>query len=99
MKRLAPILLLTAHSGFAGAQSPAESPPSSAAQPVVKEIVVTGERAAVETRVDRKVYAVSHDLQAALGSAADVLQNVPSISIDIDGNPSLRGDPDVTIFI
>lgn len=67
--------------------------------PVVTEIIVTGERPDVETRVDRKVYAVSHDLQAPLGNATDVLRNVPSVDIDIEGNPSLRGDAEVTILI
>jgi outer membrane receptor protein involved in Fe transport len=66
---------------------------------VVTEIVVTGERQAVETRVDRKVYAVSQDLNATIGSAADVLRNVPSVSIDLEGNPSLRGDAAVQILI
>ncbi len=73
--------------------------PTPAPAPVVTEIVVTGERPAVETRVDRKVYAVSRDLQAAIGSATDVLRNVPSVSVDIEGNPSLRGDSSVQIFI
>src|SRR6185295_12827951 len=48
---------------------------------------------------DRKVYAISADLQADIGSAADVLRNVPSVSIDIDGNPSLRGDSGVQILV
>ena len=78
------------------AQTPTPAP---APAPVVTEIVVTGERPAVETRVDRKVYAISRDLQAAIGNATDVLRNVPSVSLDIDGNPSLRGDPSVQIFI
>jgi outer membrane receptor protein involved in Fe transport len=80
------------------AQSPASLPTPTPA-PVVTEIVVTGERPAVETRVDRKVYAVSRDLQAPIGSATDVLRNVPSVSLDVDDSPSLRGDPSVQIFI
>ena len=76
----------------------AQTPPPAPA-PVVTEIVVTGERPAIETRVDRKVYAVSRDLQAAIGSATDVLRNVPSVSLDIEGIPSLRGDSSVQIFI
>jgi outer membrane receptor protein involved in Fe transport len=76
----------------------AQTPPPAPA-PVLTEIVVTGERPAVETRVDRKVYAVSRDLQASIGSATDVLRNVPSVSLDIEGIPSLRGDSSVQIFI
>ncbi|MEO8064111.1 MAG: TonB-dependent receptor [Pseudomonadota bacterium] len=85
-------------------QAPADTAPPAAVPanlppPVIREIVVTGQRPDVETRVDRKIYAVSHDLQASLGTAADVLGNIPSVSIDIDGNPSLRGDDSVQIFI
>jgi outer membrane receptor protein involved in Fe transport len=82
------------------AQTPTAAPaPAPAPAPVVTEITVTGERPAVEIRVDRRVYAVSRDLQAAIGSATDVLRNVPSVSLDIEGNPSLRGDSSVQIFI
>jgi outer membrane cobalamin receptor len=80
----------------APASESAASPPPSAP---VTEIVVTGERAAVETTIDRKIYAVSRDLVATAGTAADVLRNVPSVSVDVDGNPSLRGDASVTILI
>jgi outer membrane receptor protein involved in Fe transport len=85
-----------APSSASAATSPASAP---AAAPVVTEIVVTGSRPAVENRVDRKIYAVSGDLQADIGSAADVLRNVPSVSLDIDGNPSLRGDSGVQILV
>ncbi|HLA70777.1 MAG TPA: TonB-dependent receptor [Steroidobacteraceae bacterium] len=91
--------------GQAPSEQPAASPSPPAAKPVdrpaplVNEVVVTGERPAVETRVDRKIYNLSRELQATAGSAADVLRNLPSVSIDIDGNPSLRGDPGVLILI
>lgn len=75
----------------------AEAPQPPAAP--VTEIVVTGERPNVETAIDRKIYAVSRDLQATSGSAADVLRNLPSVTVDLDGNPSLRGDASVTILI
>jgi len=73
--------------------------PAEPSGPVVTEIVVTGSRPAVENRIDRRVYAVSGDLQGDIGSAADVLRNIPSVSVDLEGNPSLRGDPDVQILI
>ncbi len=72
------------------------------ADPPVKsapDIVVTGTRPAVETRIDRKSYSIARDLQATTGSAADVLRNVPSVTVDVDGNPSLRGDASVQILI
>jgi outer membrane receptor protein involved in Fe transport len=77
----------------------AEPPPAAEPGPIVTEIVVTGSRPDVQSRIDRRVYAVSGDLQADIGSAADVLRNVPSVSIDPDGNPSLRGGTDVQILV
>ncbi len=86
------------HAALAGEAPPASGPVAPPA-PVVTEIVVTGSRPTVENRVDRRIYAVSGDLQADIGSAADVLRNVPSVSLDLDGNPSLRGNPDVQILV
>jgi outer membrane receptor protein involved in Fe transport len=94
-------LLLWAASLPTLAQAPAESsaqPPESPA-PVVTEVVVTGERPTVETSIDRKSYSLSNDLQATAGSVADVMRNLPSVTVDLDGNPSLRGDPGVEILI
>lgn len=103
---LAALLLVAARVGVAG-QAPADASPSAPPAskpadhpgPVVTEIVVTGSRPAVENRIDRRVYAVSGDLQSDLGSAADILRNIPSVSVDIDGNPSLRGDEAVQILV
>jgi outer membrane receptor protein involved in Fe transport len=80
------------------ASAPAASKPAPTTPPIA-EIVVSGERPAVETRVDRTIYNLSRELQATAGSAADVLGNLPSVSVDVDGNPSLRGDGDVQILI
>lgn len=89
---------------FAAAQDANPPAPASgiAAPPSpspVTEIVVKGDRAAVETTIDRKIYAVSRDLLATSSTAADVLRNLPSVTVDVDGNPSLRGDASVTILI
>ncbi len=62
-------------------------------------VTVTGQRASVVNRVDRKVYHVDQDLQATTGSAGDVLRDLPSVEVDADGNISLRGDPSVTVLI
>jgi hypothetical protein len=96
---LAAILLCAKVCAALADEPPPAPPPAARPDPVVTEIVVTGSRQAVENRIDRKVYAVSGDLQADIGSAADVLRNVPSISIDLDGNPSLRGDSGVQILV
>ena len=87
---------LTASQGLA---APAPAPHASPAAPSVQEVVVTGQAAQTQTLLDRKTYAVTTDLQSTSGSAADVLNNVPSVSVDADGNVSLRGDGNVTILV
>lgn len=64
--------------------------------PAVK---VSGKVAAVQSLIDRKIYRVTNDVQALTGSVADLLNSLPSIDVDADGNTSLRGDPNVTILI
>ncbi len=82
------------------AQAQQASPAPAAAQgPAGQEVVVTAQRPKTQTLIDRKVYAVSGNLQATTGSAADVLNEVPSVDVDPDGAVSLRGDPNVTVLI
>ena len=63
------------------------------------EVVVQGEQAAVVDNLDKKVINVSKDLNSTGGTAVDVLQNVPSVSVDQSGQVSLRGTPNVTIYV
>ena len=65
----------------------------------LKDISITGEKPIMELKVDKKVFNVEKNTTTAGGSATDVLQNVPSVSVDADGNVSLRGKSDVTILI
>jgi hypothetical protein len=65
----------------------------------INEVEIVADQAHVEYRLDRKVINVSQDLNAATGSAADVLQNTPSVSVDVDGNVSLRGSDNFTVLI
>ncbi len=66
---------------------------------LLEDIEVTGERSAVVREIDRIVYDVDDDVQALAGSVSDVLQNLPSITVGVDGAISLRGTPNVTVFI
>ena len=72
---------------------------ASAPDPTPPSVVVTAERPREQVLVDRKVYSVAKDLQSATGTAADILNNIPSVGVDVDGNPSLRGDANVTVLI
>jgi outer membrane receptor protein involved in Fe transport len=65
----------------------------------LKGVSIVGEKPVVELKVDKKVFNVEKNITTAGGSATDVLQNVPSVSVDVDGNVSLRGNSGVTILI
>ncbi len=62
-------------------------------------VEVVGERTTVELRLDKKVYNVGQDLTVKGGSVTDVLDNVPSVTVDVEGNISLRGNESVRILI
>ena len=65
----------------------------------LEEVEVTAERTTVELRLDKKVYNVGSDLTVRGGSVTDVLDNVPSVTVDVEGNISLRGNESVRILI
>jgi outer membrane cobalamin receptor len=62
-------------------------------------VVVQGERNPVSFQIDRKVIDVSKLPTSISGNAADVLENVPSVTVDIDGNVALRGSSSFTVLI
>ncbi|NAS30108.1 TonB-dependent receptor [Flavobacteriaceae bacterium R38] len=66
---------------------------------VLEGVEVVAERAQVEIRLDKKIYNVGKDLTVKGGSVSDVLDNVPSVSVDVEGNISLRGNDNVRILI
>ncbi len=65
----------------------------------LQEVVVKSDKKNVEIKLDKKVYNVGQDITAKGGTASDVLDNVPSVTVDGDGNVSLRGNDNVKIFI
>ena len=71
----------------------------SAGETELDEIVVQGERTQMELRLDKKVYNVGKDLSNLGGSASDLLGNLPSVSVDVDGNVELRGSSNVKVLI
>jgi outer membrane receptor protein involved in Fe transport len=63
------------------------------------EVEVRAEKSQVQLALDKRVFNVGKDLANVGGSAADVLDNVPSVTVDLDGNVSLRGSGGVRILI
>lgn len=63
------------------------------------EVEVVAERTTVELRLDKKIYNVGKDLTVRGGTVSDVLDNVPSVAVDVEGNVQLRGNDDVRILI
>lgn len=63
------------------------------------EVVIIAEKTTVDIRLDKKVFNIGKDLSIRGGNASDVLGNVPSVQVDVEGNISLRGNENVTILI
>lgn len=65
----------------------------------LKEVTVTGMRSTMKLEVDRKVFDVSQLITNAGNAASDILDNIPSVEVDNDGNVSLRGNSSVEVWI
>lgn len=63
------------------------------------EVMVKGKKSALVSKLDRKVFNVGQDIMSSSGSASDLMQNIPSIEVDMDGAISLRGSENVTVLI
>jgi hypothetical protein len=66
---------------------------------VLETVEVEGERSQMELQLDKRVFNVGSDLSTRGGNAADILNNVPSVNVEIDGTVSLRGNENVRILI
>ncbi len=65
----------------------------------LEEVVVQGDRTQMELTLDKKVYNIGKDLSNLGGSATDILDNLPSVQVDVEGNVSLRGSENVRILV
>lgn len=65
----------------------------------LEEVELIAEKTTVEIKLDKKIYNVGKDLTVRGGTVSDVLDNVPSVSVDVEGNVALRGNDNVRILI
>ncbi|SKB74384.1 Outer membrane receptor proteins, mostly Fe transport [Macellibacteroides fermentans] len=65
----------------------------------LNEVVVQGRRSTYTQGIDKKIFNVGQDLMSSSGSLSDLLQNIPSVQVDVEGNVSLRGNENVQILI
>ncbi|MFK8103522.1 MAG: TonB-dependent receptor [Saprospiraceae bacterium] len=66
---------------------------------LLEEVEVIAEKSTVQMSLDKRVFNVGKDLANTGGNAADILDNVPSVAVDIEGNVSLRGSEGVQILV
>lgn len=65
----------------------------------LEEVTVVGQRSEMKLEVDRKTFNVGQQIANAGQSASEVLENIPSVEVDNDGNVSLRGNTSVEVWI
>lgn len=66
---------------------------------LLKEVKITAQKSQITLGIDKKSFAVDQSLVSQGGSATDLLANVPTVQVDVDGNVSLRGSTNVRILI
>ncbi len=66
---------------------------------MLSEVNVVAEQSTYEMTLDKRVFNVGKDVANTSGNAIEVLENVPAVSVDVEGNVSLRGDDGVRILI
>lgn len=66
---------------------------------MLQEVVVTGQASSMKFELDKKVFTIGNDISTAGASASELLESIPSVEVDQDGEVSLRGDTSVTVWI
>lgn len=66
---------------------------------ILHEVTVQAEKSFMQLELDKRIFTVGKDLANAGGSASDILTNIPSVSVDGEGNVKLRGSDNVRILI
>ena len=69
------------------------------AKGLLKEVVISAQKSQIQLGIDKKSFSVDQSLVSQGGSATDLLGNIPSVQVDVDGNISLRGSSNVKVLI
>jgi len=65
----------------------------------LEEVVVSGNKSQMQLELDKRVFNVGEDLANIGANASEIMDNLPSVSVDVDGNVSLRGSSNVRILV
>ena len=66
---------------------------------MLNEVEIVKEVSTIEQKLDRKVITVGRDLTTAGGTASEIMNNIPTVNVDQDGNISLRGNQNVRVLV
>lgn len=66
---------------------------------MLEEVEIVAERSTMSMTLDKRVFNVGKDVSSTAGNAIEVLDNIPSVNVDVEGNVSLRGDSGVQILV
>ncbi|MBK9107501.1 MAG: TonB-dependent receptor [Saprospiraceae bacterium] len=66
---------------------------------VLSEVTVVGSKDLIENKIDRLVYNAEKDVTSRGGTAADVLRRTPLLTVDLEGNVSMRGSSNLKVLI
>ncbi len=65
----------------------------------IDEVEITADRSQMELKLDKRIFNIEQDLANAGSNAAEILDNIPSVQVDVEGNISLRGSENVRVLI
>ena len=65
----------------------------------IDEVEVVADKSQMELKLDKRVFNIEQDLANAGSNAAEILDNIPSVQVDVEGNISLRGSENVRVLI
>jgi len=65
----------------------------------IEEVIVTGQKSMLQHNLDKTVFNVDRNINAEGGTVLDIMRNIPSVEVDVEGNVSVRGSSNLTILV